>query len=249
MARVATYSYPSSGRLKTKNPAKRWIDPKATVIVAIWGIESNFGRFSGNDPIVPALATLAWDGRRGSFFRAELLDALEILNRGDIELERLRGSWAGAMGQPQFMPSSYLEFAEDFDADGRRDIWATPADIFASVGNYLRGHGWVTGYRWGREVRVAPDVVRRIQGEVGQRDGSCSAKRNMTAPLPLDTWQRLGVRLLDGGRLPTADQEAWLVSGTARHFLVYQNYDTLLAYNCAHGYAVSVALLSEQISG
>jgi membrane-bound lytic murein transglycosylase B len=212
-------------------------------------MESNFGRFSGTYPVVPALATLAWDGRRSTFFRGELLDAHEVLNREDIELERLRGSWAGAMGQPQFMPSSFLQFAEDFDADGRRDIWGNPADIFASVGNYLRGHGWVTGYRWGREVHVEPDVADKIQNDVARRNGSCSAKRSMIGALPLEAWQRLGVRLLDGSRLPIADQEAWLVQGASRNFLVYQNYDVILAYNCAHAYAVSVALLSERISG
>ena len=109
------------------------------IIVAIWGIESNFGRFSGVRPDHAALATLAWDPRRAAFFRGELFDALEILNRGDIDCRRMRGSWAGAMGQAQFMPSSYLKFAEDFDGDGRRDIWSTPADVFASIANYLKG--------------------------------------------------------------------------------------------------------------
>src|SRR5215468_652947 len=112
------------------------------IIAAIWGVESNYGRFSGIRPTVSALATLAWDPRRSTFFRGELFDALEILNRGDVDLPHLKGSWAGAMGQVQFMPSSYLQYAEDYDGDGRRDIWSTPADIFASVANYLKGHGW-----------------------------------------------------------------------------------------------------------
>ena len=109
----------------------------ARIITAIWGIESNFGQFSGVRPTIGALATLAWDPRRSSFFRGELLDALEILNRGDIGLESMKGSWAGAMGQVQFMPSSYLKFAEDFDGDGRRDIWSTTGDVLASIANYL----------------------------------------------------------------------------------------------------------------
>jgi membrane-bound lytic murein transglycosylase B len=119
------------------------------IIVAIWGIESNYGRFSGVRPAVPALATLAWDPRRATFFRGELFNALEIVNRGDIDLPRLRGSWAGAMGQVQFMPSSYLKFAEDFDGDGHRDIWSTSADVFASIANYLHGHGWTAGWNMG----------------------------------------------------------------------------------------------------
>jgi membrane-bound lytic murein transglycosylase B len=217
------------------------------IIVAIWGAESNFGRFSGVRPTVPALATLAWDPRRATFFRGELFDALEILNRGDIDLPRLRGSWAGAMGQVQFMPSSYLKFAEDFDGDGRRDIWSTPSDVFASIANYLKGHGWTEGETWGREVAVAPEIARRIASDVAPRSGSCQATRNMSVPLPLSRWQELGVRLPGGKRLPDGDTPAALVSGTTRHFLVYPNYDALLDYNCAHSYAISVALLGDAI--
>jgi membrane-bound lytic murein transglycosylase B len=216
-------------------------------VVAIWGIESNYGRFTGVRPTIAALATLAWDPRRSARFRRELFDALDILNRGDIELSKLQGSWAGAMGQPQFMPSSYLKFAEDFDGDGRRDIWSSTPDIFASVANYLKGHGWTTGERWGREVRVSPAAGRRIAEEVARRDGSCSATRNMSAALPLPRWQELGVRTADGTNLPAGDQAASLVSGAKRHFLVYGNYDTLLEYNCAHAYALSVAMLGDRI--
>jgi len=125
------------------------------IIGGIWGMESNFGRFSGVRPTVAALATLAWDPRRSSYFRGELFNALEILNRGDIDLPRMKGSWAGAMGQPQFMPSSYLQFAQDFDGDGHRDIWTTPDDVFASIANYLKGHGWNESQTWGREVSIA----------------------------------------------------------------------------------------------
>jgi len=220
------------------------------ILVAIWGIESNFGRFSGARPTVPALATLAWDRRRAAFFRGELLDALEILDRGDIDLEHLRGSWAGAMGQVQFMPSSYLEWAEDYDGDGRRDIWATPADVFASIANYLLGHGWTAGEPWGREVRIAPEAARRIATEIERRDGSCQATREMTVPLPIAKWNELGVRLMNGKKLPAAADElrASLVSGTKRRFLVYGNYDVLLTYNCAHSYALTVGLLADSLA-
>ena len=219
----------------------------ARIIVAIWGAESNFGRFSGVRPTVSALATLAWDPRRAAFFRGELFKALEIVNRGDIDLAHLRGSWAGAMGQVQFMPSSYLEFAEDFDGDGRRDIWSTPSDIFASIANYLKGHGWTAGETWGREVSVTPEAARRIAGDVAPRNGTCRATRNMTVTLPLAQWHELGVRLPGGTRVPDHETAASLVSGSTRHFLVYPNYDALLEYNCAHSYAISVALLGDAI--
>jgi membrane-bound lytic murein transglycosylase B len=218
------------------------------IIVAIWGAESNFGRFSGVRPTVSALATLAWDPRRATFFRGELFNALEILNRGDIDLPHLRGSWAGAMGQVQFMPSSYLKFAEDFDGDGRRDIWSTPSDVFASIANYLAGHGWQAGESWGREVKVTPEVARRVASDVAPRNGTCQATRNMTVALPLARWQELGVRQPSGKALPKSETPASLVSGTTRHFLVYPNYDALLEYNCAHSYAITVALLGDAIA-
>jgi membrane-bound lytic murein transglycosylase B len=211
-------------------------------------MESNYGRFSGVRPTVPALATLAWDPRRATFFRGELLNALEILNRGDIDLPSLKGSWAGAMGQTQFMPSSYLKFAEDFDGDGKRDIWSTPADVFASIANYLKGHGWAADQDWGREVAVTPAVASRIARDVAPRAGSCQATRNMSVPLPLSRWQELGVRLPRGKALPKSDVPASLVSGSSRHFLVDANYDAILEYNCAHSYAITVALLGDAIA-
>ena len=220
----------------------------AKIIVGVWGLESNFGRFSGVRPTITALATLAWDARRASFFREELLDALEILNRGDIDLMRLRGSWAGAMGQPQFMPSSYLKWAQDFDGDGHPDIWSSPPDVFASIANYLSAHGWTATTGWGREVRVGKDVARRITNDVDRRNGSCQAKRDMTVALPMARWQELGVRMPNGSDLPASDRTASLVAGSSRFFLVDENYDALLDYNCAHSYAISVALLADRIS-
>jgi membrane-bound lytic murein transglycosylase B len=218
------------------------------IIVAIWGIESNYGRFSGVRPAISALATLAWDPRRATFFRRELFNALEILNRGDIDLARLRGSWAGAMGQVQFMPSSYLEFAEDFDGDGRRDIWTTKGDVFASIANYLKGHGWKADEPWGRAVNVSAEVGRTIRSEVERRNGSCQATRDMTVALPASRWDELGVRLPSGKPLPKNTPDAALVSGVTQHYLVYPNYDALLDYNCAHSYAVSVGVLADRIA-
>ena len=217
------------------------------VVLAIWGMESNYGRFSGVRPTIAALATLAWDPRRSAFFRGELFDALEILDRGDIDLARLNGSWAGAMGQVQFMPSSYLSYAEDFDGDGRRDIWSTPADVFASIANYLLGHGWQSGQSWGREVKLSREAAKKVRADVARRTGSCQATRDMTVAMPLSRWEAIGVRLPNGKPLPKSDLEASLVSGSSRHFLVYHNYDALLDYNCAHSYALSVGLLADRI--
>jgi len=218
-----------------------------SIIAGVWGMESNFGKFSGVRPTIPALATLAYDPRRAAFFRGELLQALEILNRGDATLDELRGSWAGAMGQTQFMPSAYLKFAEDFDGDGRRDIWSSPSDVFASIANYLKVHGWKDGQLWGRQVAVSRTAARRIAADVPRRGGTCQATRDMTIPRPLADWTRLGVRLPRGRPLPHAAIEASLVSGGTTHYLVYANYDALLDYNCAHAYAVSVGLLADRL--
>ncbi len=217
------------------------------VIVAIWGLESNFGRFSGVRPTVQALATLAWEGRRGPFFRAELMDALTILDRKHAALEQLKGSWAGAMGQTQFMPSSYLKWAEDFDEDGDRDIWRSTPDVFASIANYLKSHGWSSQRTWGREVTLPDSGIAAIREKAGMRVEGCRAEREMTKLLPLQAWRDLGVKTADGKALPRVEIEASLISTGKRTFLVYGNYDALLEYNCAHSYALAVALLSERI--
>jgi membrane-bound lytic murein transglycosylase B len=176
------------------------------------------------------------------------LNALEILNRGDVDLPKLRGSWAGAMGQVQFMPSSYLKYAEDFDGDGLRDIWSTPADIFASIANYLKGYGWDDAQPWGREVAVTREVERQITNDVDRRNGTCSARRDMTVSLPVAEWRTHGVQSLGNRPLPEKFPDASLVSGRSRHFLVLRNYDVLLDYNCAHAYAITVALLADRLA-
>ncbi len=223
-------------------------DVPPPLIISIWGFESNFGRFNGVRPTVAALATLAWDPRRSALFRRELFNALEILNRGDIDLARMRGSWAGAMGQVQFMPSSYLKFAEDYDGDGRRDIWSTPADVFASIANYMHGSGWSGGATWGREVSVPADARRSIANDIARRNGSCQATRDMTAILPVTRWTELGVRTMAGDELPESTPDASLVASDSRSFLVYRNYDALLDYNCAHSYAIGVGLLADAMT-
>ncbi len=216
------------------------------VIVAIWGLESRFGRNPGRTPAVQALATLAWDGRRATFFRGELLNALRLVDRGNIDLPRLTGSWAGAMGQPQFMPSSYLAYAEDYDGDGRRDIWVSMPDVFASIANYLAKNGWQAAMDWGREVAVTKVQLKRVRREVPRRSGGCYAVRDTTEARPVAVWRRLGVRRRNGQPLPASDTPLSLVSSGARSFLVTASYFAVLRYNCAHAYALSAVLLADE---
>jgi len=208
-----------------------------SVIVALWGIESDYGRHTGGYGIVPALATLAYEGRRGSFFRQELLAALQILEKEQIGVESFRGSWAGAMGQCQFMPSSFAEFAVDHDGDGRRDIWSSPADVFASTANYLVKAGWETHRTWGRVVVLPGGFDTSLAG--------------LATKKPLGEWQQLGVRRVGGGKLPeVADVSAALIlpdgpGGPA--YLVYKNFEVLLAWNRSTYFATAVGLLSDRI--
>jgi membrane-bound lytic murein transglycosylase B len=242
--RMARQMYKRHRTLVTRVGTAYDVDPR--LLIAVWGLESNFGRFAGVRPTIPTLATLAYDPRRGTMFRNELFSALEILNRGDIELEKLRGSWAGALGQPQFMPSSYLRYAQDFDGDGRRNIWTSQPDVFASIAYYLQQHGWKPGQRWGREVFVPADVRLDVT-TVPLRSEGCRARRAMTVPQPLATWRKLGLRTVAKQPLPRASIAASLISDGGRAFLVYDNYEALLDYNCAHTYALSVALLADRL--
>jgi membrane-bound lytic murein transglycosylase B len=217
-----------------------------SVLLAIWGLESHYGQFTGSYPVFQALATLAFEPRRAEFFRGELFNALAIVSGGYIDAKTMTGSWAGAMGQPQFMPSSYLKHAVDFDNDGRRDIWRSDADTLASIASYLRDAGWERGMTWGREVTVSAAARKRI-ADIPMRDVGCSAKRKMTERRPLPIWSESGVRLKAGRPLPASDLPASLVEVNGRSFLVYPNYESILDYNCAHLYALSVGMLADQL--
>ncbi len=195
----------------TKVGARYGVQPR--VLVAIWGLESNFGRFSGVRPVVQALATLAWEGRRGAFFKEELMNALQIVDRGDIELAVMKGSWAGAMGQTQFMPSSYLKHAEDFDGDGDRDIWRSTPDVLASIANYLKAYGWQADQTWGREVKLPSGGADALLEKVALRSTGCRAEREMSEPRPLAEWQKLGVRTIEGRALPKVDRAGVAAAG------------------------------------
>jgi membrane-bound lytic murein transglycosylase B len=229
------------------NGIEQRYDVQRRFLIAIWGMETRFGRVTGRTPIFRALATLAWEPRRADFFRGQLYDALTIVNNGYIDAASMTGSWAGAMGQPQFMPSSYLQYAVDFDGDGRRDIWRSSADALASIANYLKGWGWNGDTTWGREVQLTVETRERIAAAIPLRTDGCFAMRKMTERRPLSEWNSLGVRLKGGGSLPDADLEAGLVETDDRTFLVYTNYDALLRYNCAHHYALSIALLADRL--
>src|SRR6267142_7047253 len=186
-------------------------------VVTLWGVESDFGRTMGSYSVPAALATLAYDGRRGAMFRAELIAALKILDQGNVRIDNMVGSWAGAMGQCQFMPTTFLGYAVDFDGDGRRDIWNDRADVLASIANFIARLGWRGGEGWGREVMLPAGFDTRSTG--------LEVKR------PTGEWSRLGVRSIDAGPLSGGDNEASLVipDGTGGPaFLVYNNFRTIM---------------------
>lgn len=208
----------------------------AEMIVALWGMESNFGARQGGYPVFAALATLAHDGRRARFFRKELFSALEIVDRGHADVERMQGSWAGAMGQNQFMPSTYLAYAVDSDGDGRRDIWRSLPDVFASTANYLAASGWDARFRWGREVAAPP---RLDAGRTG-----------LDHRASLAYWNEQGVTLPDGGSLPASGLRASLLrmdEGAGPSFLVYGNFEALMAWNRSTYFGISAGLLSDSL--
>jgi len=217
-------------------------------IMAIWGIETRFGAVKATMPVFPAVATLAWDRRRSKYFRRELMSALKMVDKGHIEAKNMKGSWAGAMGQPQFMPSSYLAYAVDFDGDGRRDIWTSRPDILGSIANYLKKHGWHNDQTWGREVRLPKAIVEQLPGLARSGRSGCRAIDRMTVSKRLSDWQDMGVRRTDGSDLPTRNLPASLVrTDDGRAFLVYRNYHSILRYNCAHLYGLTVSILADRI--
>ncbi len=206
------------------------------VITAFWGLESFYGTRRGEVPVISALSTLAYDGRRGAFFESQLLAALRILEAGDVSPAAMTGSWAGAMGHTQFIPTSYLEYAVDFGGDGRRDIWADdPADALASTANYLARSGWQPGRPWGLEVRLPEGFA----GPVGR--GSAQS---------IAAWMAAGLRAADGAAIPDHGPGAVLVpqrGGPA--FLVYRNFSAILRYNNAETYAIGIGHLSDRLAG
>ncbi len=219
------------------------VDPE--YIVAFWGLETSFGRYQGKYSIVRSLATLGHDPRRSAFFTAELIKALQILDAGHVAPEDFVGAWAGAMGQSQFMPSSFLAYAEDFDGDGRADIWTNHGDVFASIANYLNKAGWQQGAGWGGKASVAALDFEALKPETW--DTRCRALRHHSRKQTLVEWQAAGV-VPDG---PLKDQPYALVEpeeGATHGYLAGGNFRAILSYNCANKYAVSVGLLADIIA-
>lgn len=211
---------------------------QARFLVAFWGLETNYGQFLGGFPVINSLATLAHDGRRSTFFRAELYEALAILADGHIDQEDMLGSWAGAMGQPQFMPSTFTRYAVDENNDGRKDIWLTLPDVFGSAANYLSKLGWDMRYTWGREVKLPDSFDLNLVG--------------LRIKKSLSEWQAVGIRRIDGNDLPIANIEGALIlpgglNGPA--FLVYRNFERILSWNRSLLYALSVGHLADRIIG
>lgn len=205
-------------------------------IVALWGIETNFGAYTGNTEVINALATMAYEGRREAFFRKELLNALQIIDDGNVDFEHMIGSWAGAMGQTQFMPSSYLAFAVDENNDGRKDIWTTLPDVFGSIANYLAKSGWDDSMTWGRQVKIPAGFDMSLTG--------------LDTTKPMAQWQALGVRRYDGSALPGRQLQASLIapdSADGRVYLVYDNYKVLMKWNRSLYFGCAVGYLSNRI--
>jgi len=206
-------------------------------LVAFWGLESNFGKYTGTFPVVGALVTLAHDRRRAKFFREQLLSALELMDRGHIPTN-VKGSWAGAMGNHQFIPTTYKGYAIDFDGDGKRDLWGSLPDIFASAANYLSRSGWQGDKTWGREATIPGNFDISLTG--------------MEIHKTLRQWNEMGVRRNDGRKLPHIDIDASLLmpagyKGPA--FLVYKNYRTILIWNRSHLYALAIGHLADRLIG
>ena len=211
-------------------------------IVTFWGVETNFGQYLGSFNVPHSLATLAHDGRRSAYFRKELLNALKILEEGHIAPDKMKGSWAGAMGQSQFMPSSFLSYAVDWNGDGKRDIWGTKADVFASTAYYLAKAGWRDDITWGRAV-VLP-VGLTVDGKKPQELADKKIR------LELSEWSKAGVVRIDGKPLPSRDLKGRLVlpSGSkGSAFLVYSNFDSILAWNRSNYYALAIGHLSDTL--
>ncbi|MEM1161723.1 MAG: lytic murein transglycosylase [Pseudomonadota bacterium] len=236
--RLANGKSALSKHLETLTAIESRYGVEKEVVVAVWGLETGYGGYRGSSNIIQSMATLAYEGRRGAFFEEQLIAALKILQNGDTSPRNMTGSWAGAMGHTQFMPTSYLSNAVDFNGDGRRDIWSEdPTDALASTAAYLQNAGWKTGQPWGVEVRLpdgfdyalADRAVRKIPG----------------------AWARLGVRDMNGNTVPNHGRASILVPAGSKGaaFMIFANFRALERYNPADAYVIGVGHLSDRIKG
>ncbi len=207
-------------------------------LVAFWGIETDFGRLTGGYSVIAAITTLAYDGRRADFFRRQLMDALQILEEGHTTPDKMTGSWAGAMGQAQFMPSTFRAYAVDFDGDNKIDLWGNKGDVFASAANYLSSVGWDKEQTWGREVKLPDSFDKSLFG--------------LETKKSLAEWDKLGVRRLSGKNLPERDLQASLIQPDegkfVRSYLVYDNYRAIMDWNKSNKFAIAVGTLADSIA-
>ncbi|MBS0970856.1 lytic murein transglycosylase [Chimaeribacter arupi] len=213
---------------------------QANYIVALWGMESSFGKIQGKEDVISALATLAFEGRREAFFTKELMAALNIIQQGHIAADQMKGSWAGAMGQSQFMPTSFLNYGADGDGDGRIDIWNDPSDVFASAANYLATEGWKPGQSWGQEVRLPAGFSADLAG----------TKTNQAKSVA--QWQQLGVTPADSKALPGNTTRAWIITPDdlqGRAFMVYDNFRTIMHWNRSYYFAISIGMMADGVAG
>ncbi|WP_394189609.1 lytic transglycosylase domain-containing protein [Pseudoalteromonas atlantica] len=223
---------------------------QARFIVALWGLESNFGKIQGGHNVISSVVTLAFDGRRETMYKNQLWAALDILKAGHITLDKFKGSWAGAMGQTQFMPTSFNAYAVDYDKDGRKDIWTTQADAFASIANYLKQAGWNDDLTWGRQVKLPDGFDKNYVLKRGTRTRKQWLEYWADSERSLADWQALGLRKMDGTDLPNVDVTAALVMPDdmgGRMYLAYDNYKSLMHWNRSYYFATSVGYLSDRI--
>ncbi|QBJ64920.1 lytic murein transglycosylase [Pseudoalteromonas sp. DL-6] len=224
---------------------------QARFIVAIWGLESNFGAIQGGHNVISSLVTLAFDGRREALYKRQLWAALDILKSGHITLDKFKGSWAGAMGQTQFMPTSFNAYAVDYNNDGRKDIWTTKEDAFASIANYLKQEGWNDNLTWGRQVQLPADFDKQYILKRGTKTRKQWLEYWNNSERSLADWQALGVRRADGSDLPNVAVDAALVMPddvNGRMYLAYDNYKVFMHWNRSYYFATSVGYLSDRIA-
>jgi membrane-bound lytic murein transglycosylase B len=223
---------------------------QARFIVALWGLESNFGKIQGSHPVISSVVTLAYDGRREALYKRQLWAALTILEEGHITIESFKGSWAGAMGQTQFMPTSFNAYAVDYDGDGKKDIWQNKLDAFASIANYLKQAGWNDNLTWGRQILLPDDFDSQFILQRGTRTRKQWLTNWQKSERSLEKWQQLGLRRTDGTDLPEVEINAALVMPddiNGRMYLAYDNYKALMHWNRSYYFATSVGYLADRI--
>ena len=206
-------------------------------LVAFWGMETDFGRLTGGFNVLDALATLAFDGRRATYFRKEFLNALRIIEAGHVEPKEMTGSWAGAMGQTQFMPSTFLSYATDFDGNGKINVWQSKADALASGANYLSSVGWHSDQTWGREVTLPENMDKNLL--------------ELEVKKPIAEWQALGVRRITGKDLPVVDIEASVIQlddKTGKAYMVYDNYRAIMDWNKSKNFATAIGIIADRLA-